>query len=79
MDMPVSACQLEAWHSPNTTGNAWNPSAFTGGKQADNQRQPVGLQTQVRRGERGMEVQTGGNEMRRGVFGGRKRWRFFAG
>lgn len=27
--------------------------------------------------ERGMEVQTGGNEMRQGVFDGRKRWRFF--
>lgn len=76
MDMPVSACQLEAWHSPNTTGNAWNPSAFTGGKQADHQRQPVGLQTQVRQGERGRNGGTdgtGGKEMRWGVFGGRKR------
>lgn len=43
--MPVSARQLEAWHPPNVTGNVWNPIAFTEGKQADKQRQPVGLQT----------------------------------
>lgn len=28
----------------------WNPNAFTEGKQADGQRQLIGLQTQVRQG-----------------------------
>lgn len=76
--MPVSACQLEAWHPPNATGNAWNPIAFTEGKHADKQGQPVGLRTQVRqRGrERGCDGGTDGCPMpmklRRGLFGGRK-------
>lgn len=56
MEIPVSACQLGARRSPNSAGNVWNPSAFTEkGKQADDQRQPVGLQTQVRQGEGGGE------------------------
>lgn len=76
--MPVSARQLEAWHPPNVTGNVWNPIAFTEGKQAEKQRQPVGLQTQVRqRGrERGNDGGTDGRPMpmklRRSLFGGRK-------
>lgn len=41
--MPVSARQLEAWHPLNVTGNARNPIAFTEGKQAEKQQQPVGL------------------------------------
>lgn len=42
MEIPVSACQLGAQHSPNRAGNVWNPSAFNEtGKQANDQRQPV--------------------------------------
>ncbi len=54
MEIPVSACQLGAQRSPNCAVSVWNPSAFNEKrKQADNQRQPVGLQTKVRQGEGG--------------------------
>lgn len=76
--MPVSARQLKAWHPPNVTGNVWNPIAFTQSKQAKKQRQPVGLQTQVR--QRGRKRGNDGGtdwrpiplKLRRGLFGGRK-------
>lgn len=65
MEIPVSTCQLGAQHSPNGAGNVWNPSAFTEkGKQADDQRQPVGLQTQVRQ----REGEGGAREMRQTVL-----------
>ena len=63
LEIPISACQLGARDRPNRAGDVWNPSAFTGkGKQAGDQRQLVGLQTQVRQGEGG-----GGGGRQRGV------------
>lgn len=72
MEIPVSTCQLGARHSPNRAGNVWNPSAFIEkGKQANDQRQPVGSQTQVRRGREARAGERGVYEMRQTVLAAR--------